>query len=183
MHLNEECINSKEIFNGKVFKIRVDDVKLENGKTSVREVVHHNGGVCVLPLTDDNEVIFVKQFRYPYMEAILEIPAGKLEIGEEHYSAGKRELLEETGCTCTEYTYLGKLYPSPGYVDEIIHLYLAKGLEYQKQNLDEDEFLDVVKIPMEKAVEMVMSDEIHDSKSQVCILKTYIMMQKNQGSF
>ncbi|HAS79250.1 MAG TPA: ADP-ribose pyrophosphatase [Ruminococcus sp.] len=181
MHLKEECISSKEIFNGKIFKIKVDDVKLENGKTSIREVVHHNGGVCILPLTDKNEVIFVKQFRYPYMETVLELPAGKLEAGEEHYSAGKRELLEETGCTCKKYQYLGKLYPSPGYVDEIIHLYLAQELEFSEQHLDDDEFLDIIKIPLEKAVEMVMSGEIYDSKTQVCILKTYISMKK--GSY
>lgn len=182
MHLNEECIKSKEVFNGKVIHVRVDDVRLENGAESVREVVHHNGGVCVLPLTENNEVIFVKQFRYPYMEQVLEIPAGKLEKGEAHYEAGKRELLEETGCICSEYTYMGKLYPSPGYVDEVIYLYLAQGLEYREQNLDEDEFLDTVKIPFEKAVEMVMSNEIYDSKTQVCLLKTYIKLKEKQGS-
>ncbi len=175
MHLSEECISSKEIFSGKVIHVRVDNVKLENGAEAIREVVHHNGGVTVLPLTDENEVIFVKQFRYPYMEPVLEIPAGKLEKGENHYDAGKRELLEETGCTCGKYKYLGELYPSPGYVDEKIHLYLAEKLEYNKQNLDEDEFLDVVKIPFEKAVEMVMNGEIKDSKTQVCILKTALM--------
>ncbi len=175
MHLSEECISSEEIFNGNVIHVRVDKVKLENGSESFREVVHHNGGVCVLPLTDENEVIFVKQFRYPYMEAVLEIPAGKLEKGENHYDAGKRELLEETGCTCGNYQYLGQLYPSPGYVDEVIHLYLADKLEYQKQQLDDDEFLDIIKIPFEKAVDMVMSGEIKDSKTQVCILKAYMM--------
>lgn len=114
MHLKEECISSKEIFNGKIFKIKVDDVKLENGKTSIREVVHHNGGVCILPLTDKNEVIFVKQFRYPYMETVLELPAGKLEDGEEHYSAGKRELLEETGCTCKKISVSRKALSKSG---------------------------------------------------------------------
>lgn len=174
MHLLEECISSEQKFDGKVFKVKLDKVKLENGKTAFREVVHHNGGVCILPVTENNEVIFVRQFRYPYMESILELPAGKLEVGEDPSEAGKRELLEETGCTCRKYTSLGKLYPSPGYVDEIIHLYLAEELEYNEQKLDEDEFLDIVKMPFDKAVEMVMNNEIHDSKSQVCILKAYI---------
>ena len=178
MHLLEECISSEEKFSGRVFKVRLDKVKLENGKTASREVVHHNGGVCILPLTAENEVIFVKQFRYPYMETVLELPAGKLEIGEDHAEAGKRELLEETGCTCKKYTFLGKLYPSPGYVDEIIYLYLAEDLEYSQQSLDEDEFLDIVKIPFDKAIEMVMANEIPDSKSQVCLFKTYMMKEK-----
>ncbi len=176
MHLKEECISSKEIFNGKIFKIKVDDVKLENGKTSIREVVHHNGGVCILPLTDKNEVIFVKQFRYPYMETVLELPAGKLEAGEEHYSAGKRELLEETGCTCKEFRYMGYMIPTPAYCQEITHMYLATGLEGGKQNLDDDEFLEVVKIPLDKAVEMVMNGEIEDGKTQLALLKAKMIL-------
>lgn len=183
MHLNEECINSEKIFDGKVFQIRVDDVKLENGNNAVREVVHHNGGVCILPLTYDNKVIFVKQFRYPYKETILELPAGKLEKNEDHMSAGKRELLEETGYICHQMGYFGELYPSPGYVDEVIHLYIARGLEYKGQNLDDDEFLDVVRIPIEEAVNMVLSGEIKDSKTQVCVLKTYIMIKEKRAVF
>ena len=120
----------------------------------------------------------VKQFRYPMHEAILEIPAGKLELNENHHDAGKRELLEETGNECSEYTFLGKIYPTPAYVTENIYMYLAKGLTYKGQHLDSDEFLDVVKVPMDKAMEMVMNGEIKDSKTQIGVLKAYYL-QKN----
>ena len=126
MHLEEKFIGKKEIFQGRIFSVSSDDVELENGNKAIREVVHHNGGVCIIPITDNGGVLMVKQFRYPYAEAILEVPAGKLEKGEDHAECGRRELLEETGCTCKEYEYLGKLYPTPAYVDEIIHMYLAK---------------------------------------------------------
>ena len=108
----------------------------------------------------------------------MEIPAGKLELNENHHDAGKRELLEETGNECSEYTFLGKIYPTPAYITENIYMYLAKGLTYKGQHLDSDEFLDVVKVPMDKAMEMVMNGEIKDSKTQIGVLKAYYL-QKN----
>lgn len=175
MHLEEKTVSSEEIYNGKIFKVTKDMALLENGQQAVREVVHHNGGVTIIPITENNEVIMVKQYRYPHHKAILEIPAGKLEENESHYEAGKRELLEETGCTCKEYKYLGEILPTPAYVSEVIHMYIAKGLEFSKQNLDSDEFLDIIKVPLEKAVQMVMNGEITDSKTQIGILKAYKM--------
>ncbi len=174
----EETLSSKQIFKGKVIDVRHDEVLLENGEKAMREVVYHNGGVCVLPLCENGDVIFVKQFRYPYREEVLELPAGKLNLGEEPFESGKRELKEETGATAKKYTDLGKLYVSPGYASEIIHMYLAEELEFSEQNLDEDEFLDVIKIPLEKAVEMVLKNEIVDAKSQTAILKTYLLKNK-----
>ena len=141
--------------------MRVDEALMPDGTTASREVVEHNGGVCVAPLTDDGELIFVRQFRYPYSEVLLELPAGKL------------ELKEETGATARSYISLGNLYPSPGYCGEIIHMYLAKGLTFGEQHLDKDEFLEVVKIPLQKAFEMVMNNQITDSKTQVGIVKAY----------
>ncbi|MBE6845168.1 MAG: NUDIX hydrolase [Ruminococcus sp.] len=176
MHLEEKTISSQEIFDGKVFRVTKDMALLENGSEAVREVVHHSGGVTVIPITDNNEIIMVRQYRYAADKILLEIPAGKLEKGESHYDAGKRELLEETGCTCSEYKYLGELLPTPAYVTEVIHMYMAEGLEYSEQHLDEDEFLDVVKIPLEKAVEMVLSGEIKDSKTQIGVLKAYHLL-------
>lgn len=176
MHLEEKTISSQEIFDGRVFRVTKDMALLENGSEAVREVVHHSGGVTVIPITDNNEIIMVRQYRYAADKILLEIPAGKLEKDESHYDAGKRELLEETGCTCSEYKYLGELLPTPAYVTEVIHMYMAGGLEYSEQNLDEDEFLDVVKIPMEKAVEMVLSGEIKDSKTQIGVLKAYHLL-------
>jgi ADP-ribose pyrophosphatase len=159
-------------------KLYVDKVELENGKNAVREVIRHPGGVCVVPLDGDGNVLFVRQFRYPHGKVLLEIPAGKLEYGENHSECGLRELKEETGCTCDKYDYLGSLIPTPAYDSEVIHMYLARGLHYGEQKLDSGEFLDVEKIPLEKAVEMIMNNEIGDSKTQIALLKTKIILDR-----
>ena len=173
----EKTLSSKEIFDGKVIRVCHDSVELENGETALREVVYHNGGVCVLPLTESGEVIFVRQFRYPYKEEVLELPAGKLNLGEDPFESAVRELKEETGAEAKKYTPLGRLYPSPGYCGEIITMYLAEELSFGEQNLDEDEFLDTVKIPFEKAVEMVLAGEIPDAKTQTALLKAKLMLK------
>lgn len=172
MHLEEKTLSSEQKFDGKVVKLFVDRVELENGEQAVREVIKHPGGVCILPLDEDNNVLMVRQFRYPPHRVLLEIPAGKMEYGEDHRACGLRELKEETGCTCDEFTYLGNLIPTPAYDNEVIHMYLARGLHSGEQKLDEDEFLDVEKIPLDKAVEMVMNNEIADAKTQIALLKT-----------
>ena len=172
MHLQEETLTSNTVYEGKIFTILHDTAKLENNETATRDVLVHTGGVCVIPVTENNEIFMVKQFRYPFRDVTEEIPAGKLEKGENPYDCGKRELLEETGCTCTEYIPLGEIYPTPAYNTEIIRVYLAKGLHYEKQNLDEDEFLDVEKIPLADAVQLVMDGKIKDAKTQIAILKT-----------
>ncbi|NLT10482.1 MAG: NUDIX hydrolase [Ruminococcus sp.] len=171
MHLEEKTLSSDVEFKGKIFTITHDIVELENGSTAVRDVLLHHGGVCVIPVTENNEIYMVKQFRYPFRRVTLEVPAGKLEKGEDHAECGRRELLEETGCVCSEYIYLGEMYPTPAYNTEVTYMYLAKGLEIRKQDLDEDEFLDVVTVPLAKAVDMVMKDEIKDGKTQIAILK------------
>ena len=171
MHLEEKTLSSDVEFEGKIFTITHDIVELENGSTAVRDVLLHHGGVCVIPVTENNEIYMVKQFRYPFRRVTLEVPAGKLEKGEDHAECGRRELLEETGCVCSEYIYLGEMYPTPAYNTEVTYMYLAKGLEIRKQDLDEDEFLDVVTVPLAKAVDMVMKDEIKDGKTQIAILK------------
>lgn len=173
----EKTLSSKEVFDGKVIRVCHDSVELENGETALREVVYHNGGVCVLPLTDSGEVIFVKQFRYPYKEEVLELPAGKLNKGEDPFESAVRELREETGAEAKKYISLGRLYPSPGYCGEIITMYLAEDLSFGEQSLDEDEFLDTIRIPFEKAVEMVLSGEIPDAKTQTAILKAKLMQK------
>lgn len=177
MKLEETTVKKNYIYNGRIINLRRDDALLPDGKPCIREVVEHNGGVCIAALTDDNELIFVRQFRYPYMDVLLELPAGKLEKGEEALPAGKRELLEETGFEAEEYEFLGKFYPSCGYTDEIIWLYLAKNLTFKGQNLDEDEFINLERIPLEKAAEMVMNNEIPDGKTQAAILKTYLKIK------
>lgn len=172
MNLYEKTVSQDVRFSGHIINLRVDDVTLPNGKPATREVVEHPGGVCVAALTDQQELLFVRQFRYPYGEVLLELPAGKLDRGgEDPLEAGKRELREETGAVATAYRSLGKLYPSPGYCDEIIHLYMAQGLTFGDSEPDEDEFLECERIPLDRAVEMVLNNEITDAKTQVAILK------------
>ena len=175
MDLKETTVKQTYIHKGRILNLRVDDALLPNGEPCVREVVEHNGGVTVAALTDDNELLFVRQYRYPYSEVVLELPAGKLEKGEDPFSAVQRELLEETGAVAKRYADLGLFYPSPGYCGEVIHLYSAKGLTFKEQNLDEDEFLEVERIPLERAVEMVVNNEIVDGKTQAAVLKTAII--------
>ena len=178
MHLEEKTVSSEQIYEGRVVKLFLDKAELENGEIVTREMIKHPGGVCIVPLDAENNVLMVRQFRYPPHKVLLEIPAGKMEYGEDHCECGIRELREETGCTCDEFTYLGNLIPTPAYDNEVIHMYLARGLHSGAQDLDEDEFLDVEKIPLEKAVEMVMNNEIADAKTQIALLKTKILLNK-----
>lgn len=178
MDLSEKKIDSELKYSGVIVNVMLDHAELCDGSIVKREVVEHPGGVCIAALTEDEELLFVRQFRYPYMEVIPELPAGKLEKGEDPFETGKRELEEEAGCVAEEYYDLGKFYPSPGYCGEIIHLYAAKGLTFTHQHLDEDEFLNVEKIPLGKAVEMVMSNEIKDGKTQAAVLKVKHLRDK-----
>ena len=171
MHLNEETLSVEEIFKGKILNVTKDKVLLENSNISYREVIHHNGGVCVVPVTDEGEIIFVKQFRYPFKTVLTEVPAGKLEKGENHRECGLRELKEEIGATPSEFVYLGECLPTTAYLSERIHMYLAKGLSFSEQHLDEDEFLEIIKIPFEELLEKVVSGEIKDAKTQVAVMK------------
>ncbi|MCL2037299.1 MAG: NUDIX hydrolase [Oscillospiraceae bacterium] len=177
MSMNEKTISTNRIYYGRIIGVRNDTVELPNGNNAEREVVEHSGGVCVLPLSERDEVIMVKQFRYPYGEETLELPAGKLEKGEEPLECGKRELWEETGCTAKKYDYLGRLYPTPAYCTEVIHMYLARELcEGEGNSPDTDEFLDVVKLPFDKVIDMIFRDEISDAKTQLAMLKVKILL-------
>jgi len=177
MNLEEKQLSFEYKFKGRIINLRVDEALLPNGATASREIVEHNGGICVVPLTENNEILMVEQFRYPYSEVVLEIPAGKRDGNEEPLDGGKRELKEETGATAESYTFLGELYPTPGYCGEIIYMYLARGLSYGETDPDEDEFLNVKKIPLEKAVDMIMKGEIKDAKTQTAILKVERMLK------
>jgi len=180
MNLREKQLKENYVFKGKIINVRQDTALLPNGATAFREVIEHPGGVCVAALDSDNNLLFVKQFRYPYMEETLELPAGKRDRGsnEDPLECGKRELLEETGATAATFLPLGELYPTPGYCGEIIWMYFAKDLKFSTQQLDEDEFLDVIKIPLENAVEMVLSGEIKDAKTQTAVLKVKLLRDK-----
>ena len=167
----EKTLESREMFNGHVIRVTLDKVELENGGTSMREIVHHHGGACVLAVTDDDKVYLVRQYRYALEEELWELPAGKLEAGEDPFEAAKRELSEECGVTADEFVDLGVLYPTVGYDSEKIYMYAARGLHAVPQHLDQGEFLDVVKLPFAKALDMVMRDEIRDSKTTAALLK------------
>lgn len=171
MNFTETTIDTKEIYSGRIIHIKEDTVRLPDGKTAGRELVLHNGGVAVIALDKDGNILMVRQYRKPYDEIVSEVPAGKLEKGENPDEAGRRELREETGYKANKFRFIGKCYPSPGYLNEVIHMYLAEELEFVGQSLDAGEFLEVIKVPFEKALKMVMENEIADAKTQIAILK------------
>ncbi len=176
MELRETRISGQTVYTGKIINVRMDEIALPTGRPATREVVEHPGGVAVLPLDRDGGVIMVRQWRYPFMKELLEIPAGKLSPGEEPYACGLRELEEETGLIPKSCEYLGSVYPSPGYAAEELHLYLAREFTRVPSRPDEDEFLSVEKYPFEKVVEMIMNDQIRDAKTIAAVLKTKILL-------
>ena len=172
-NLEEKFISREGVYGGSVLNVVKDTVLLPNGEEAVREFCLHVGGVCVLPLLSDGRVIMEKQFRYPHGRIFFEIPAGKLNFkGEDHLSAGARELREETGAIAKKYTYLGEIATTPALIDEKIYVYLAEDISFGERELDDDEFLDVELVPFKDLYNMVMSGEIKDSKTQIAILKT-----------
>ena len=175
--MNEKTLKDTTVFDGHLIRVHVDDVELDNGMVAKREIVSHPGGVSVAILTEKNELLFVKQFRCPYQEELLELPAGKLEPGEIPLEAAKREQKEETGTQAEEYLSLGKYFATPAYCTEQIYLWACRVTAFGEQHLDEGEFLEVVTVPLEKAVAMVLNNEIPDGKTQVGILKTYVLVK------
>ena len=163
----ERCLGSQRLYEGRILNLRRDQVELENGARSDREVIEHNGGVCVAALDPQGKLLLVRQYRYPYGKELLELPA----------VCGARELEEETGYRAESLEKLGELYPTPAYDTEIIHIYLARGLTPSRQHLDENEFLDVVPMDFEEALGMVMRGEIPDAKTQIGILKLAMLRQ------
>ena len=178
MKLTEKRISGETVFDGKIMHVRRDVVELSDGSEAFREVVDHSGGVCVLALDDENRVLTVRQFRYPFEQVLQEIPAGKLERGENPDEAAKRELREETGAVAGRMERLGEIYPTPAYCGEIIRMYLARDLVFGENDLDEGEFLDVVRVPFDELVEKVMTGEIRDAKTVVAVLKTKVLLSQ-----
>lgn len=167
----EKMISSETVFEGKIISVTVDTVELKNHATAKREVVHHHGGAGVVAINDKGEIVLVRQYRYALGKELIEIPAGKIEKGEDPKEAAYRELEEEAACRAGYFEAFDSIIPTCGYCDEIIYLFLAKDLTETKQNLDEDEFVDFFWIPLDEAFSMVMSGEITDSKTAVGILK------------
>ncbi len=172
-------VGREEIFDGVIVHLVRDTVIIPNGARATREVCLHHGAVCVVPITDEGEIVMERQFRYPFGEVLWEIPAGKLDKDEfDHLEAAKRELREETGYTAENYTFIGEYYPSPAILSESIHMYIATGLKKGEQDLDEDEFLDVTKIPFDDVIKMILNNEITDGKTQAAVMKAKLILGK-----
>jgi len=179
--LTEETISSKKVYSGPVFDVYSDSIRLYNGAEARRDYLLHRGAVAIVPLTDDGCVIMERQFRYPHKRVMYEIPAGKLEAFDtDPLEAAKRELLEETGVTAAEISSLGLYIPSPAILSEKIHVYLARGLSFGDTCPDEDEFLEVERIPLDTLTEMILDNQISDGKTVFAILKTKLLLEREK---
>lgn len=180
MELKEEMVSQETVYQGIIVNVRRDKAKLPDGRLTNREVVEHPGGVAIFAMDDQDRVALVRQYRYPMGEIVLELPAGKLEKGEDPFEAAKRELGEECGLTANHYTPLGEFYPTVGYDTEIIYMWVATGLHTTQMHLDDDEFLTPDRIPLAKAYEMVMSGEIKDGKTIAGVLKLKALVDEGR---
>jgi len=181
MKLTEKKLESSLIYEGHIITVRRDTAELPDGKRAFREVVEHPGAVAVLPLDDGGNVIAVRQYRYPLGKVLLEVPAGKLDPGEDPRLCAIRELEEETGLVPRTLVCLGCLYSSPGFCNEVIHLYLARGLQEGCAHPDQDEFLERQTVPLSVLVDEVMRNGIHDAKTVAAVLKTNLWLSRGNG--
>ena len=177
-HLREECISGEDIYGGIFLNMKRDKVSLPDGGEAVREYLTHPGAVAVLAILDDGRVLLERQYRYPIAKACIEIPAGKLEIGEDPLLCAKRELEEETGYTATKWSYIRRIHPVISYSTEFIDIYLAEGLMPGKSHLDDEEFLDVFAAPLEQLLAWVEDGEITDVKTTI---STYWLDRHRRG--
>lgn len=178
MELNEKTLSSQLIFDGVLLKFYRDEVELVNGGVSVREFVHHPGGVAVVSLDQDGNIYLERQFRYPYHQVVTEIPAGKLEPGEDPFDAIQRELREEIGARAARWDALGHIMPSVGYTDETLYLYLARDLDFGQTDPDEDEFLEPFKLPFDEALAMAADGRINDAKTVAALFRAAKLIQE-----
>lgn len=176
----EKTIRTEQIYTGKVVNLQVDEVTLPNGKTSKREIIKHPGAVAVIPITQDNKIVFVEQYRKPLEKSLVEIPAGKLEPGEDPEATAIRELEEETGYTTNELTFVTSFYTSPGFADELMHIYVSDNLELVKEKADgdDDEFIEILELTLSEAKQYVLENRIHDAKTNYAILYLHALEMK-----
>ncbi|MEX0929922.1 MAG: NUDIX hydrolase [Balneolales bacterium] len=170
--LIERKIDSKKVYSGELLHVYKDSVELPDGTISGREWIKHPGASAVLPVFDNGEVMLIKQFRYPLSQIFYEVPAGKIDEGEPPGVTAERELEEETGLVCGHMAYVGHFYPVIGYSDEVIHFYTAWGLTQSRQNVDADEFVQLVRMPLHEAITMIENGQISDGKTMACIYRT-----------
>lgn len=175
MDMTEKTLSSERIYDGAIIHVRRDRVLLPNGRTSVREVVEHPGGVGILAVDGDGMVLLVRQYRYAFGRTLLEIPAGKREKGEEPFVTAQRELQEETGATADHWLPMGQLIASPGCYDEVLYLYLAQDLHYGATDPDEDEFLAVERMPLDQLARLCLEGEVTDAKTVCAVLKAKLL--------
>ena len=176
----EEQLTSDVIYDGRVVHLTRDEVRLENGTVGIREIVHHNGGACVVAVTEDKQVYVVRQYRYATGCEMWELPAGKLEKGEDPFEAAKRELTEEAGVTAENWRDLGYFWPTVGYCTERIYMYLATGLKPAAMHLDEDEFLEPSLVPLEELAARSLAGEIRDAKTVIGALKAKALLDAGE---
>ncbi|MCL5771253.1 MAG: NUDIX hydrolase [Actinobacteria bacterium] len=175
----EKLLNSKKVFDGKIIKLFFDNVILPNNKIATREKVWHPGAVAIVPLTVENDIILIKQYRYPVGETLVEIPAGKLDKNEIPIDCARRELQEEVGAVGGNLVHLTSFYTTPGFSNEYLHLFLAINFEKKQNNPDEDEFLQIIKIPIKSSVDWIFEGKIKDAKSIIGILLTNEYIKNN----
>lgn len=180
--LFEKQLETEKIFDGHLLHVRRDSVELPDGKKAVREYNIHYGAVCVIPFDSNCNVILERQYRYPIQQILLEIPAGKLNTADEDpFEAVKRELREETGAAAEKWTFLGFFYPTPAYTTEKIGMYMAEGLSFGSDCPDEDEFIDVIRMPFEELIDMIDSGSVPDIKTQAAALRAKYIFDKRKN--
>lgn len=177
-HLREERLSGEDIYGGIFLKMKRDQVSLPDGKQAVREYLTHPGAVAIVAVLEDGRVLMERQYRYPIAKACIEIPAGKLEIGEDHLLCAKRELEEETGYRATRWSFIRRIHPVISYSTEFIDIYLAEGLISGKSHLDDEEILDVFAAPLEQLITWVEEGEITDVKTTIA---TYWLDRYRRG--
>lgn len=175
--LIETPLSSETVFRGRLLHVQLDNAKLPNGGESTREYVVHPGATAVVPLLDNGNVLLERQYRYPLKRVFIEVPAGKIDAGEDPLTTGQRELLEETGYTAREWIYLAAQHPCIGYSNEVIHLYLARGLQAGEHQRDADEALQLFEASLEDCIRMVQCGEITDAKTMVALMWTEKYLQ------
>ncbi len=184
--LEEKQISSEKVYSGRLLQVYKDTVELPSGAESGREYIKHVGAVCIVALTDDGKIVMERQYRYPVGEVVREIPAGKLDSKDEDpVKAAARELKEETGITAEKYEYLGPLYPTCAYSDEVIHMFAARSLSFGDRHTDDDEFLEVELVPLDDVAADIMAGKIADAKTQAAVMRVWVSehsVKKNKNN-